>query len=299
MVILNQELSKRLTKEQIEVLKTFVEEKNEIPIRIVYTQEYWDKIAKDSGYQLANREISALKNSIEKLSDQFGEKKINIIHLGVGNGVEVPIIIDEIKADKISNYSIVDVNPTMLKITEDKLAKNYPTIAVKKFQTDIETYGIKNICEQTKKDGAEINVIFLIANGVLFSNEEFVQEIFNSMDENDYFFLTLELYQKGKDKEIIQPYMIPTVLDLLANGIKMIGYEPKHDEFSAEIDQNDHRLKIYYSPESDKAKKYLVLHSYKPNIEQLSKRMDNFGFARVFCEEYTDIHTCACLFNKK
>lgn len=298
MVKLNQKLAERLTKEQLDILKQYVEEKNEIPIRVVYTQEYWDKIAKDSDYQLANREISALKNSISKLAEQIGEKKINIIHLGVGNGFEAPIIIDGLKANNIVNYSIADVNPIMLEITENKLNQKYSAIKVKKILIDIETYGIKNICEETKKDGADVNVICLVANGVLFSNEEFVQEIFNNMDMADYFFLTLELYQEGKDKEIIQSYLIPSVLDLFSNGIKIIGYEPKYEEFSAEIDKNDNLLKVYYSPSVDKPKKFLVLHSYKPNIKQLIERMDRLGFIRVFCEEYPEVHTSAGLFKK-
>ncbi|MDP2586343.1 MAG: L-histidine N(alpha)-methyltransferase [Candidatus Komeilibacteria bacterium] len=298
MIQINQNLAKRLTQEQIDILIKSVEEKNEIPIRVVYTQEYWDNIAKDSDYQLANREISALKNSMTKLAEQLGEKKINIIHLGVGNGLEIPMIINGIGAKNIANYSIVDVNPTMLEMSEKKLQQNFPEITTKKFLTDIETYGFKDVCKQTKKDGAEINIIFLIANGVLFSNDELVREIYNNLDENDYFFLTLELYQEGKDKEIIKPYLIPTVLDLLGNGIKLIGYEPKYEEFSAEIDKINHLLKIYYSPSNDKTKKLLVLHSYKPNVEQLNERMGNFGFVRVFCEEYSNIHTCAGLYTK-
>jgi hypothetical protein len=81
MISINYELTKRLTKKQINILKEYVEKKMEIPIRIVYTQEYRDKIAKDTKYDIANREISALKDSIKNLSDKFTNKKINIIHL--------------------------------------------------------------------------------------------------------------------------------------------------------------------------------------------------------------------------
>ncbi len=298
MISINYELTKRLTKEQINILKEYVEKKMEIPIRIVYTQEYRDKIAKDTKYDIANREIFALRNSIKNLSKKFINKKINIIHLWVWNGVETPIIIDSFQAENIVNYSIVDLNPTMLEITKNKIHQNYPQIKIKKFNTDIETYWIKQICEDTKKDWAEVNIILLVANWVLFSNEEFVKEIFNSMDHSDFFFVTLELYQNWKDQEIIEPYMIPSVLDLFGNGVKMIGYEPKYNEFSAEIDKNSNRLKMYYSPGIDKSKKYLVLHSYKPTITQLLERMEKFGFNNIFYNEYKEIHSCACLFGK-
>lgn len=83
MIKINKNLAKRLTKDQLNILIKSVEENNEVPIRVVYTQEYWDDIAKDADYQLANREISALKSSIAKLADQLGGRKINIIHLAL------------------------------------------------------------------------------------------------------------------------------------------------------------------------------------------------------------------------
>jgi len=298
MVNLNKSLTKRLSKEQLDVLVRSIEEKNEIPIRVVYTQEYWDKIAMDNDYKLANRELSALKSIIKKLAIQFNGKKINIIHLGVGNGVEIPIIIDAFSEKNIVNYSIVDVNPATLAITEKRIAEKFPNQKVRKFLQDIETYGINNICEETKEDGAEINIIFLIANGVLFSNDKLVTEIYRSLNEGDYFFLTLELYQNGKDKEIIKSYLIPSVLDLLANGIKLIGYDPNYKEFTAEINKDENLLKVYYSPTADRSKKFLVLHSYKPTLEKLNKRMESLNFKNIFIEEYQEIHTCAALYNK-
>ncbi|HLD85326.1 MAG TPA: L-histidine N(alpha)-methyltransferase [archaeon] len=300
MVILNQEMAKRLTKEQLNVLKKYVEEKSEIPIRVVYTQEHWNKIAKDPEYRLAGREIFALKKSIGKIAKKISEKNINIIHLGVGNGFEIPIIIDGLNACNynIINYSIVDVNPKMLEIAENKLRQKYSGIKIKKFIVDIETYGIESIFNDTKKEGADINVVCLLANGVLFSNDELVKKISDNMRDGDYFFLTLELYQEGKDDEIMQPYMIQSVLDLLSNGVKIIGYEPKHGEFSAEIDKDKSMLKVYYSPNSDMTKKFVVLRSYKPTFKQLNERMGKSGFVEVFCEEYSETHTSAGLFKK-
>lgn len=64
MIKLIPKLAKRLTKEQVEVLKKSVKEKREIPIRVVYTQKYWDKIAKDPSYSLASRELKAQKNPL-------------------------------------------------------------------------------------------------------------------------------------------------------------------------------------------------------------------------------------------
>lgn len=291
MVTINKKLSRRLSQKQIDVLTRFVEEKNEVPIRVVYTQEYWDKVAKDPNYQLANREIGALQDSLPKLAEHLKGKHINIIHLGVGNGVEIPFIVDALSESIISQYVIVDVNQAMLDLAEKELAGQN----VKKVLRDIETDGIQDICDEAKNNGA-MNLIFLIANGVLFSNDSFVEEIYKNLKQDDLFFLTLELYQENKDEEIIKPYLIPTVLDLLGNGLKIINQHPEYKNFSAKIDRKDNRLKVYYSTEN--GRKLLVLHSYKPLMSELAKRMKGLQFKTVFAEEYPDIHTAGCLYRK-
>lgn len=299
MIKLIPKLAKRLTKEQLGVLKKSVKEKREIPIRVVYTQKYWDKIAKDFSYSLASRELTALKKSIASISKTLSGKKINVIHLGVGNGVEIPFLVNAFKTKNIATYSIVDVNKTMLDISEAKIKKQYPKLKVKRFCRDIETYGIKKICQETKRGGADINLIVLTANGVLFSNDELVENIVRNMNNRDLFLLSLELYQKGKDEEIIKPYLIPSVLDLLANGVKILGYKIKYEYFDAEIDKKKNWLKVYFNPNGDKTKKLLVLHSYKPNVKQLTQRMNKFGLKTLQINEYKDIHTCVALYKRK
>jgi hypothetical protein len=299
MIKLIPKLAKRLTEEQLDVLKKSVKEKREIPIRVVYTQKYWDKIAKDFSYSLASRELTALKRSIANIPKILGDKKINAIHLGVGNGVEIPFLVNALKIKNIDTYSIVDVNKTMLDISEAKIKKQYPVLKIKRFCKDIETYGIEEICKETKKGGADINLIILIANGVLFSNDELVKDIVKNMNKRDFFLLSLELYQKGKDKEIIKPYLIPSVLDLLANGVKILGYKVEYENFDAEIDKKRHWLKVYFNPNGDKTKRLLVLHSYKPNAKQLTQRMNKFGLNTLQINEHRNIHTCLALFKRK
>ncbi len=95
----------------------------------------------------------------------------------------------------------------------------------------------------------------------------------------------------------IKPYIISSVLNLLSNGLKILGYKPEHKDFSTIIDKQDHRLKVYYSP-PDSFPRLLVLHSYKPDVNLLTKRMTSFGFETIFLEEYKNIHTCAALYTK-
>lgn len=299
MIKLIPKLVKRLTEEQLNVLKKSVKEKREVPIRIVYTQKYWDEIVKDPSFCLGAREFQALKRSIPEIAKILNNKKANIIHLGIGNGREIPVLVNALKIKNIDVYSMIDINKTMLDISEAKTKKQCAGLKIKKFCKDIETYGIKDIYQQTKKAGAKINLIVLTGNAVLFSNDELVKDIVKNMDEKDCFLLSLELYQKGKDEEIIKSYLIPSIFDLLANGLKILGHKIKYKYFDAEIDQKKHWLKVYFSPNGDRKKKLLVLHSYKPNIKELTRRMNKFGFKTLLINEHKDIHICIALYKKK
>jgi len=296
---LDKKLCKRLTREQLAVLKESVRKRREIPVRVVYTQEYWDDIAKDSSYALASRELAALKKSIPHVAKALAGRKVNVVHMGVGNGIEVPILVKAIKERNIGTYSIVDVNRTMLDISEKKVRKQFPSLRVLRFNRDMETYGVREVFARTRKAGAKSSLAVLIANGVLFSNDGFVKGIGKSMGKDDFFLLSLELYKPGKDQEIIDPYLIPTVLDLLANGVRLLGYESRHEYYDGEVDKKDQLLKIYFNPGGDKSRRLLALKSYKPTVAQLNKRMAKLGFRTLLLREFKAIHTCVALYRKK
>jgi len=144
----------KLTKSQQKELDEFVKKKKEIPIRFCYAGIVWNKIATDQNYKLATREIGILKKSIKIVSSKI-KKPINILHLGVGNGVEIPYIINAVGLSNIKNYAIVDINKSMLKLAKSFALKKYPKLNIKPYFRDIETTGIKDIAEELKNNGAK------------------------------------------------------------------------------------------------------------------------------------------------
>lgn len=283
----------KLTSKQQKELDEIVKKKREIPIRFCYIGLAWHKIATDPKYSLATRELKILEESIKVVSLKI-EKPVNILHLGVGNGVEIPYIVDAIGLSNIQLYSIVDINKSMLKLAKSFALEKYPGLKIKSYLRDIETEGMKDIAEKLKRKGAKRNLILLIGNGVLFSNPRTIKFIRESMETEDYFFLTLELFKKEKQKEIFDSYMIPTVLDLLSIGIRRAGFKPTYEKFSIKYDPKTSRLKQFFQINR---KKLLVLASYKPtNIKKIEKRLKKYGLKKEFLIENKKIHSAAGLF---
>jgi len=283
----------KLKKSQQKELNEFVKKRKEIPIRFCYIGMAWNKIAIDPKYTLAKRELGILKKSVEFISSKT-KKPVNILHLAVGNGVEIPYIVDAIGLKNINIYAIVDINKRMLNLAKSFVLKKYPRLNIKSYFRDIETEGIKDIANELKRNGAKRNLILLIGNGVLFSNNHVVKFIRESMKSEDKLFLTLELFKKSKQKETFDSYMIPPVINLLSIGVKRAGFKPEHEKFNIEYDSKTLRLKQFFQTNG---KNLLVLSSYKPqNIQKIEKRLKKYGIKKEFLIENKKIHSSAGLF---
>ena len=283
----------RLTLVRQGELNSFVKKKKEIPIKFCYVGVAWHKIATDPNYTLATREKSILEKSVKLIYPKI-KNPINILHLGAGNGVEIPYVVDAIGLEKIGIYAIVDINKSMLNLAKSFALKKYSKLNIKSYFKDIEGEGIKDIAEELKRKGANRNLILLIANGVLFSNSKIVRFIRQSIKNEDRFFFTLELFKREKQKEIFDSYMIPAVLNLLSIGVKRAGFQPNYDKFSIKYDSKTQRMKQFFQINGEK---FLVLSSYKPtNIEKIEKRLKKYGLKKEFLIENKKIHSCSGLF---
>lgn len=274
-------------------LKNNLKNAKEIPIRFCYEGNSWAKVVSDENYCLGNRELEILDEGLNKITENL-DYPLNIIHLGIGTGREIPYVVKKIGLTNISCYAIVDINPAMLKKSKTLALKQFPNLKMKTFCQDIETNGIEHITRELKQKYAPRNLILLCGNSVLLSNDKIPQIIQKSMQPQDRFFLTLELFKKTKKKEIFQSYMTPSVLKLLSIGLRKANIKLNYDNFYGYYSPKKSRLKIFYS---NNKHYFLVLSSYKPkNSKSLEKRMQKHGFKKCFLFENEKNNATAGLF---
>ncbi|RLG12595.1 MAG: hypothetical protein DRN71_05930 [Candidatus Nanohalarchaeota archaeon] len=115
----------------------------------------------------------------------------NLVHLGPGDGIEIPYLFETFKPGKNTRYAGVDISRQMLINPAALNGYHLSGINPLWYLTDIETSeNLKQVCKDVKNKGSDRNLILLIGQGVLNSNPATLENIFQSMDDKDNLCLT-------------------------------------------------------------------------------------------------------------
>ena len=275
-------------------------EQRVIPIRFCYPDiggNQWHNIRKDNNYNLGNREVTALKRSLSDIRQLTKDHSTNLVHLGPGDGIEIPYLFETFKPGKNSRYAGIDISRQMLENTATLNEYNFSQIIPLWYLTDIETSeNLKQVCKDVKNKGSDRNLILLIGQGVLNSNPKTLENIFQSMESKDYLYITIEGDDPDKRKELCETYDLPAIRDLLHTGLERAGYNSKKGTFKTIFNEEKSRVETYFKPENEK--EILCLTSYKPSKSNLTERLKHHGFHVLYSRFYEDIHTFAVLCKK-
>lgn len=242
-----------------------------------YQDCIWDKIINSPEYKkLGKREMDVLELFLQESACLI--KTRNAIHLGIGSEREVPHILKHIKS--IKKYVLVDISLDTLELVYDKLAPRFPDINFVKELKDLE---IPGFLSEFKKDNPEPSLTLLTGNGTIFSNRAIDLSIYDGMQKDDLFFLTLEMPHDS----LVQQYDIEPAYELISKS----GIKASRQNTLVYYDNNDQCLKMV-------CKNKVLLSSYKPTAEQLRVRMKSSGFKEVFLKEYQDIQMIGSLWGK-
>lgn len=276
-------------------------EQREIPIRFCYPDDgghQWHEIRKDRDYHLGNREVTALKRSLSDIKELTKDQLINLVHLGPGDGIEIPYLFGTFKPGKNSRYAGIDISEQMINNTAALNGSHFSQINPPLwYLTDIETSeNLKLVCNDVKNKGSDINMILLIGQGVLTSNPWTLENIFQSMKSKDYLYITIEGDAPDKRKELCETYNLPAIRNLLSIGLERAGYSPEKGTFKTTFNEEKSRVEAYFKPEDEK--EILCLTSYKPSGNDLPEKLKHHGFHILYSRFYEDIHTFAVLCKK-
>jgi|GEM_PF-1667104 len=273
-----------------------------IPIRFCYPDEggdIWHNLRSDNAYELGNmREWVAYTEGLKKAKQTVGSKSTNIIHLGVGDGIEIPELFRYFKPVDGAIYAGVDISKRMIENTLALRADELLGADASWYLTDIETEGnLKSVCYDVRNRGENGNLVLLNNQGVLLSNPKTLQNIYAAMQKQDRLFITVEGDDREKRTEICASYDLPDCRALLSLGLKRAGIDPKDGAFRTVFNEEKSRAEVYFTP--NEGNDILCLTSYKPKEFEFRKRLDRCGFGIDFLEFYPEVHTFAVLCHKK
>jgi len=259
----------------------------------------WDKLRGKGGrqhnveFELGKREYTGLIQALSRVP--FLKNPTNIIHIGVGNGIELPAITSVFDFQKHS-YLGVDISYEMIQNTvryqKNILGKMKQALFI---ISDVEKKGnISHICEMAKKRFNPANLLLFTGEGTLLSNLKIFKYVSNALKINDLVLISLEGDQKSERKKMLSMYDLKASRELLTFGLEKAGIT-KGFFLPAEFNEKNHQVEVYFKT-SDK-KKIICLTSYKPpSIYQFKETLKHHGLVPLFIEYYssTQMYGAVC-----
>lgn len=219
-----------------ELLESIIND-HEIPHKFCYLDEdgsVWNSIANDSDFDLAKRELFILSEFLKMVSAKLEDNPFNIVHIGPGNGKEIPTIIDTLGIGRIDQFALVDINIELLAVSKSYGNEQFKDMLFPTFCHDMCNTEISNVLDSLNEKGTNANIILITANGGLLSNSSVFANIRESISPKDKLFITLETYSADKEHSILNQFKSLSITKLFANGVSHIGINdatPEHFEF--------------------------------------------------------------------
>lgn len=283
-----------------EDLKKYLQQRS-IPVKFCYPKEggnKWHKLRSNNKYDLGARELTAFKGSLPDIKTVIGDQPVNLVHLGPGDGIEIPILFETFMLKGNAVYAGVDISEQMIYNTVSLNKSYFSDINQLWYIADIETESnLELICKDVKKDGAGRNLILLTNQGVLLSNPQTLENLYDSMQDQDYLFITIEGDDKDKREEICSTYGLPEVRSLISVGLQRAGYKPDKGRFRTIFNKEKSRVEVYFKPANEQ--EISCLTSYKPKEDDFIRLLKGSGFEIQFMRFYERVHTFAVLCKKE
>jgi len=305
-------IEERIKDSKQEYLKSIKEKDNTIFHSYCYHAyggDCWKEINETSEYDLGRREQNFLRDFLFKIQLE-NIRTCNVLHIGVGSGIEIEPIINGIRKDEreIQNYTFVDISPNILERTHEKL------VWLKRHNKVNNNIHFHDICEDVTKEWLYIRpdnnplIVILVANGFLFSQEPLIRNISNFMKEGDYLLVTTEINNTTISDEslkiknlnkLIESYKTDSVLKLFNISLNPLGintidkqyYEFKFqnkittgDNYKQDIFEGYFNLQLWRTNNNnftldgfESIEQIKIFQSYKPrNEESIKSYLDNF-----------------------
>ncbi len=292
-----------------------IERRNEIPHKFAYLNngaETWDMITKASDYDLGKRELYTIRKFMQLVCEKLKNESFNILHIGSGNGIEIPTIMEILGVQQIAHYALVDISPELLKMAESYGNKHFESLRFLSFIHDITKPNISRIAETLRQNGASRNLILLIANGAILSNSSCLNYIRKSMTSEDRLLITLEVYIANREKQILEQYKLPSITTLFTRSLSLIGINDlTPDDLEFIYNKEKSMVEVYFL-----AKQWLELHahenitfdvplpekikifsSFRPDSNKLKKFLLSKGFKIEFFHYFERESCCGVVCN--
>jgi ubiquinone/menaquinone biosynthesis C-methylase UbiE len=275
--------------------------KNEIPLKFCYMGQgakCWNNLRESKEYKLGDKWVYILEKTLPQVRKRLNGEDYNLIHVGPGNGIEIPSFLGSIGLNGKARYCGIDVSRDMLELA---IESNRDTLNQKNsvwYQSDVESKGnLERIAKGIRRKYSERSLILLTDEGTLLSNKSIFKELYRALGKGDYALITIEGDNPEKRGEILQTYSLPQTLKILSVGLRKAGYDYNRGSFSFSFNERRSRVEVYFN--THVGNKLLCLASYKPKKEEFFNELKSFGFDIPYFKFHEEAWAFSVLLEKR
>lgn len=223
-------------------------------------------------YYLTRSELDIFKNKTQDLIDGFGVESdtyFELIELGAGDGLKTKELLKVLNAQNYNfDYLPIDISSNALRLLEQNLAKELPTLGVKTQQGDY-----FEVLDSLKKSNNPKVILFLgsnIGNMEDHIAKKFIYKLGSNLNVGDKLLLGVDLI---KSKDIV----LPAYNDIQGVTAKfnLNLLNRINEELEADFDLNKFIHQAEYTEEEGIAKSYIVsTENQKVTIKSLETTVD-------------------------
>lgn len=177
---------------------------HEMPLRYTYVDggaELWDKYAErlseEETPNLLSQTIDLLDANSDQLNQLLGDRKVNVIDLGPGNGLPVRnLLTNLVEKKRLNRYIAIDISKEMLQISEDHTKKWFgDKVRFEGYVRDFSHERFDDIIATETSNELPLNLVLLLGGTLcnFRSPQQSLQAINNSIGLNDLFIYSTKL----------------------------------------------------------------------------------------------------------
>lgn len=214
-------------------------------------------LEQDKDYQkdVIQKEIDLIKNNIKNVLKEVGNRPINIIDLGCGDGKKAVLFIKYLGDKARIRYCPVDISNYMIERALEKI-KDLNVEEIVEFQWNVSDFeNLENISNLLRKGKFKNNFILLLGNTLgNFEINELLYEIRSSMNKGDFLLIGNGLDTRNHH-EILKAYNTKLLDKLLVRTLTQIGFKEEEVEYDAKFKNS--RIEMFYTLKNDKKLSFL------------------------------------------
>jgi uncharacterized SAM-dependent methyltransferase len=220
-------------------------------------QAYLDLVSTEEYKKgIGPKELTLIHKYKSKIIESIGDKPINIVDLGCGNGKKGAIIIEESKLVGIKKirYCPIDISGYMVEHAIEEVSKLKFVDEILKVQWNISDFeNLENITPLLRRDDYKTNFFLLLGNTLgNFEIHELLYEVRSAMREGDVLLIGNGLNNNNVENDIVKSCKEnPAFNKFFGYILSEIGFVEEDAKFDVRF--NNSRVEFVYTILKDKS----------------------------------------------